>query len=288
MSSTLERPPAIDRRIAARRQTVREAGARRRLKWLLVLLGLAGGGALIAWLLYQSSLLAVSSITVDGQSRSSAASIIAGQGIVPGMPTVQVPADELEAALLNDPWIAAVDVTVRWPGTVEVTLVEHVPSAWVQVGDQWALAARGGAVMELSDAIAEEAPRIEVGVGTAVPGTQLDSLAVIGALEFIEVLPAALVPNARIAGDDTGLRGAVAGFSIDLGYPSDMATKAAAVVAILESTDVVPGSTISVVSPDRPAVLPPTLPAPPETAGSAGAGDAEAVTDDGSVPESDD
>ena len=59
MSSTLERPPAIDRRIAARRQTVREAVARRRLKWLLVLLGLAGGGALIAWLLYQSSFLAV-------------------------------------------------------------------------------------------------------------------------------------------------------------------------------------------------------------------------------------
>ena len=262
MSSTLERPPAIDRRIAARRQTVREAGARRRLKWLLMLLGLAGGGAFVAWLLYQSSFLAVASITVDGQVRSNAASIIADEGIAPGMPTVNVPAPELEAALLGDPWVAAVDVTVRWPGTVEVTLVEHVPSAWVRVGDQWALAARGGAVMEVVAAIPEGAPRIEVGVAGAVPGEPLDSLAALGALELIDALPATLVPNVVVEGDDTGLRGVIAGISVDFGYPADMTAKAAAVIALLESDAVDPGSAISVVSPDRPAIVPPAPPPP--------------------------
>lgn len=257
MSSAVDRPPAIDRRIAARRQTVREAGARRRLKWLLLLLGLAGGGALIAWLLYQSSFLAVSSITVDGQYRSDAASIITAQGIAPGMPTVNVPANDLEAALLTDPWVAAVDVTVRWPGTVEVTLVEHIPSAWVQVGDRWALAARGGAVLETAAEIPQEAPRIDVGVTAAVPGDAVVSLAAIGALEFIDALPAVLVPNVIVEGDDAGLSGVVAGFAVDFGYPSDMTAKAAAIVALVDTGELTPGSVISVVSPDRPAVLPP-------------------------------
>jgi cell division septal protein FtsQ len=281
MSSTLERPPAIDRRIAARRQTVREAGARRRLKWLLMLLGLAGGGALVAWLLYQSTFLAVASITVDGQFRSDAASIITDEGIAPGMPTVNVPANELEAALLRDPWVAAVDVTVRWPGTVEVTLVEHVPSAWVQVGDRWALAARDGAIMEVAAAIPRDAPRIDVGVATAVPGASLESLAAIGALELIDALPAALVSNVLVEGDDSGLYGVVGGFLVDFGYPSDMAAKATALVVLLDSQTVASGSAISVVSPDRPAILPPAPPGSLDETTPEGEGVPNGESDDG-------
>ncbi len=283
MSSTVDRPPAIDRRIAARRQTVREAGARRRLKWLLVLLGLAGGGALIAWLLYQSTLLAVAEITVDGQHRSNASAIVAAEGVATGMPTVNVPANELEAALLRDPWVAAVDVTVRWPGTVEVTVVEHVPSAWVQIGDAWALAARGGAVMEVAASIPGEAPRIAVGVIEAAPGDGLASVAALGALAFVDALPTDLVPGVAIEGDDRGLRAVVGGFTVDLGYPSEMVAKAAAVATLLETDDLATGSLISVVSPDRPAVLPPVPLDPAVTNGEEGAAadTAGAADDDG-------
>ncbi len=267
MSSTLDQRPAIDRRIAARRQTVREAGARRRLRWLLVLLGLAGGGALIAWLLYQSSFLAVSEITVGGQHRSAVDDIVAAGGLVEGMPTVNVPAEELEHALLADPWVAAADVAVRWPGTVEITVVEYVPAAWVRTGDDWLLVAAGGAVVETAGSIPDDAPQILLDVAPVAPGGVLEGRAVLGAIEFLNQLPAAQVVGASVSGEDTQLRAVVEGYVIELGYPIDLADKAAALVALLGQGAPVEGSIISLVSPDRPAVLAPTPP--------------EAITDEG-------
>jgi len=274
MSSALDQRPEIDRRIAARRQTVREAGARRRLRWLLVLLGLAGGGALIAWLLFQSSFLAVSEITVAGQQRSAADSIVADAGIVLGVPTVNLPAAEAEAALLADPWVAAANVAVRWPGTVEVTVAEYAPAAWVRTEGGWLLVAVGGAVLDLAESIPDDAPQIDVGPVTGEPGSTLQTREVLGAIRFLNQLPADLAVGASVSGDDANLRAIVGGFVVDLGYPIDMAEKSAALVAILEA-DVVPaGSVISVVSPERPAVL------VPEPAGSTVGGDgAESESD---------
>lgn len=257
MSSTLDERPAIDRRIAARRQTVREAGARRRLRWLLVLLGLAGGGALVVWLLFQSSFLSVSKITVAGDARSDVAAIAEDLGIVVGMPTVNVPAAAFEERLNADPWIAAADVTVRWPGTVEVTLVEHAPAAWLRAGDGWLLAAPGGAVLEAAADIPEDAPHADVGTAPVDPGTTIDAVEAVAAIEFLNRLPAALVVGASVAGDTESLRAVVAGYVVDLGYPSAMAEKAAALVALLDGEIVPKGSVISVVSPTRPAVLQP-------------------------------
>jgi len=255
MSSTLDDRPSIDGRIAARRQTVREAGARRRLRWLLLLLGLAGGGALVSWLLFQSSLLAVSDITVTGQARSAATAIIDDVGVMVGMPTINVPDEELEVAIAADPWVAGVDVTVRWPGTVEVTVIEHVPAAWVRTGDDWALVAHGGAVLEVAASIPEDAPRIDVGVVEAMVGGSLTSLESLAAIEFLNLLPAELLPGAAVSGDASELRAVVAGFETELGYPSAMEEKAAAVIALIEADLVPSGAVISVVSPDRPAVL---------------------------------
>jgi hypothetical protein len=257
VSSTLDERPAIDRRIAARRQTVREAGARRRLRWLLVLLGLAGGGALVVWLLFQSSFLAVSKITVAGDARSDVAAIAEDLGIFVGMPTVNVPAAAFEERLNADPWVAAADVTVRWPGTVEVTLVEHAPAAWLRAGDGWLLAAPGGAVLETAPDIPEDAPHADVGTAPVDPGTTIDAVEAVAAIEFLNRLPAALVVGASVAGDAESLRAVVAGYVVDLGYPSAMAEKAAALVALLDGEIVPEGSVISVVSPQRPAVLRP-------------------------------
>jgi hypothetical protein len=276
MSSTLDQRPTIDRRIAARRQTVREAGARRRLRWLLMLLGLAGGGALVAWLLFQSSFLAVSEISISGQARSTADTIVADLGVVPGTPTVNVPAAELEVALLADPWIAAADVSVRWPGSVEVIVVEYVPAAWVRAGDQWLLAAKDGAVLDVASTIPDNAPHVEVGTVAGGAGAVIAEIEAVGAIEFLNQLPASLAVGASVTGDVDGLRAVVSGFVIDLGYPVDMTEKAAALTVLLGAETVPVGSVISVVSPSRPAVL------EPEPAGTAI--DVDADPADGATP----
>jgi cell division protein FtsQ len=278
----MERPVMIDRRIAQRRQTVREARARRRLRWLLVILGLAGGAAFVAWSLYQSAFLSVSQITISGATRSPAAEIVESLGVVPGVPTVSVPDEEIEAGLIADPWIAAADVVVRWPGTVDVTVVEHVPAAWVGDGEGWALTAAGGAVVELAERIPEDAPRITVGRVFAEPGSTIDRVDVVAAVEFLGRLPAALVAGATVSGDADALRAQVQGFEVELGYPSDMTAKATALTALLRGGQMPPGSVISVVSPARPAVLtpPPLAPRPNEVRADADAS-GEGASDDG-------
>jgi hypothetical protein len=87
-----------------------------------------------------------------------------------------------------------------------------------------------------------------------VPGDVLSEQAVVAALDFLSRLPAPLVAGAWVGGGGGALLGTVAGHPVELGYPTRMAEKAAALVAILETGDVPKRASISMVSPQRPAV----------------------------------
>jgi cell division protein FtsQ len=243
----------VDGRIAARRRNVREAGARRRLRRVLGLVALAGVAGLVGWLFFQSSLLAVSKIEVAGHTNAAADEIVAQAGLRTGIPTITVDEAGVEAALEADPWVARAQVRVTWPGTVEVTILEHIPAGWVVAGDRWVLAAIGGAVLETAAAPPEGAPVIEVGSKTVRPGDAFQGPVVVGALEFMGSLPAQLAAGAVVTRHDGGLEAVVAGHNIVLGGPDDMAAKARALVALVEA-GLAPGAVVNLVSPIRPAV----------------------------------
>jgi cell division protein FtsQ len=244
----------IDRRIADRRRSVKEDGARRRLRRMLVLLFLVGLGGLGGWMVYHSSYLAVDDISIDGQVESRADAILVEHGVVVGVPTINVRDDAIQAALVEDPWIAAASVRVTWPGSVTVQIVEHVPVGWVEADDQWLLATVSGTVLEVAAEPPEGVPLISVGSIPVGFGVEVDAAAV-AALEFVDELPEELAVDALVMGNAEELTGVVAGHHLVLGYPADMAGKAAAFVAVLES-GVSDGAEINVVSPERPAVMP--------------------------------
>lgn len=242
----------INRRIADRRRAVVEDGARRRLRRLLVFLLLVGMGGFAGWMLYQSPLLAVTEVVIDGSSESRAAEIVAAEGVTAGVPTINVRAGAIETALLGDPWIAAASVQVTWPGTVEIEVLERTPAAWVEAGEVWLLADGTGAVLEVAATEPEDGPMISVGTTATVPGGHVERAAV-AALEFLESLGEDLAANASVQGSADALEAIVGGHEIALGYSTDMKAKAAAVSALLD-TDLPPGAVINVVSPERPAV----------------------------------
>jgi cell division protein FtsQ len=246
----------IDRRIAARRRVVREAGARKRLRWLLGIMLFAGAAAFAAWLFYYSSILSVRTIVVEGSEQSATSSILASQGVNPGVPTISVSAARIEAALEADPWVARADVRITWPGSVEVTVVEHVPAAWVAADGAWLLASGTGAVVASAPSIPTGAPVIDVAIASGAPGDTLTDAATVGALEFLGSIPPELALGSSVTGTADHLEARIAGHVVDLGHPSDMAAKAAALLAIVE-TGVPDGARLSVVSPRRPAILNP-------------------------------
>ena len=242
----------MDRRLVDRTQAVNEHSARRRLRRLLTVVFLIAIGGFGGWMLYQSSYLAVAEVSVDGATESRARTILDELGVRVGAPTINLRQASIEEALLADPWIAAAVVRVTWPGSVTVELLEFVPAGWVEAGDRWLLVAATGEILASVAERNRPLPSISVGSSPAAPGEKVDEFAA-ASLDFIGALPDGLVDDVVVRGGDDELQATVAGRLILLGYPTDMAAKATALVAVLES-GVPTGVEISVVSPERPAV----------------------------------
>ncbi len=247
---------AIDHRIAVRRRTVREAGARRRLGHLLVVIAFFMMVALIA-LLFQSPLMAIRQIEVAGSRNANVAAVLERHNVVPGVPTISVRTSALETDVERDPWVARARATITWPGTVVVTVLEHQPVAWVEIGDDWYRASATGAIVEQTNP-SKRGARVRLGGLSAVPGDTLTGRRVLAALEFVAMLPEELQRRALVAsGGDGTLVARIRSHPVDLGSPMDMREKAAALTAIL-ADGVAKGAAISLVSPVRPAIKKPS------------------------------
>lgn len=243
---------AIDRRIAARRHTVREASARRRLIQIVVALVFIFAVGMIAMLL-RSPVMAVSVIDVQGAQRADVAEILDRYDIVAGIPTISVRADEIEEIIEAEPWVSRAQVTIRWPDTISVVVLEHEPVAWVEISEEWFRVSATGAVVERGEPPSKGAKVRLAGLnGTA--GSQLKGKRSLGALEFIDSLPKELRRRALVTGGGAGtLAARITGHRVELGSATDMTEKAAALNAILEQ-GVPRRAIISLVSPIRPAI----------------------------------
>lgn len=132
MTDTVDRPvtTTIDPRIRARRIAVQRDEGRKRLRRLV----LGTGGVVIAvglWGLTRTPLLDVDHVRVAGAHRSGAAAVAAAAGIEAGdaLLTTDVGAAAERIAAL--PWVQTVDVSRKWPGTVEIAVVERQAAAAV-------------------------------------------------------------------------------------------------------------------------------------------------------------
>jgi cell division protein FtsQ len=245
----------MDRRIADRRRTVREAGARRRMRWILALIGATLIGGLVGWLLFESPLMAVSEITISGSGEADVASIVEDFGIAEGMPTISADAEGLVERIVADPWVAASDVSVTWPGSIAITVLEHTPAAWVAAGEGWVLAAADGSALEVAQVPTNAFPTVSVGSPALVPGEVLDPVAR-GAIAFVINLTDEYRLGATVTGTWDAVTAHVAGHAVSLGHPLDMPEKARALAALLD-TDLAEKAPVSLVSPLRPAVAKP-------------------------------
>jgi cell division protein FtsQ len=222
----------IDPRIAERRDEVTEDRARRRLRLVLRLVVAALLVAAVVWL-FRSPLLSIRDVAVSGEVRSDPAAIAAEAGFSVGVPTMSVRAGTLREALLRDPWIADAEVSVSWPGSIEIDVAERVPVAAMHSPRGWLVLAVDGAVVEVVDAapdlatLAIEPPQI---VG---PGAVLDDPLVLGAVRFASAASSDL-GSLVISSRDGELWAIVTEHDVRLGRPIEMEAKAAALGALLD------------------------------------------------------
>ena len=243
----------IEPRVAERRKGVSEDRARHRLRRILGVIALIALGAMGFWLI-RSPLLSVSSISVSGVELSDPAATIDAMGVIVGVPTIDVDAGAIKRAVETDPWIDTAEVSVRWPGTVAITVTEHIPLAPARAGDGWVMLSHSSTVLEPIDGPLDGVFVVDIDTATTPLGDVVVNPMVTGALEFGSALRSDLAGGAHMFVEDGGLVATVGGHVVRLGRPIDLENKALVLASLLD-TELEDDAEINLIAPTRPAVL---------------------------------
>lgn len=241
----------MDERLAQRRRGVSEDRARRRLWWVIVAIVVVLLVAAGAWLI-RSPVLSIGSVTITGAQTSNPAAVVEALGMGVGTPTIDVRASEIEQGIEADPWVADAIVRVGWPGSLTISVTEHVPVAIAETADGLVLMALDGSAIG-PPADASTLPTIEVTDRVFVRGVTSDDPAVLGALAFVAALSEDRRSDVVVVVDDDGLAAFLDGHAVRLGRPTDLALKAAVLEELLEE-GLATGAAIDLIAPTRPAV----------------------------------
>jgi cell division protein FtsQ len=236
-TETIERArPAIDPRIAARRnQVVRDQG-RRRLRRLLVCLGIIAAVA-VAWGLTRTPLLDIDGIDVRGLGQTTEEQVVAASGLSPGDQLLDVDAAAVRERLLALPFVKDASVRVGWPDTVVIGIAERQPVAVVPAADGSSLLVDAeGRILGPAVPGWEWIP-IE-GLEVGQPGEQLPAESA-GALAVLAELTPGLrsrVEAVMVVGDNIDLRVRPAGV-VWLGPVTDLEAKLRSLRTVFAQVD---------------------------------------------------
>lgn len=244
---------SVDPRLTERRKTVAEDNAKRSMSQLLkFLLALFLVGSLL-WLVF-SPWMSVKQVTTRGVAASRSHFVLTEEGVVAGTPMILVNPSQVEERLLEDPWVADVAVRRLWPNEVTVEVVERTPTAWVRTEDVWTRRAVDGVALPSEPDPGEDMAWIEMSELTEREATESTDL--LGALEFVEALPADLHPETVVTRVEGEVWATVDDYQVRLGRAVDMTEKALSLDALLDQ-GIPEGSTVVLIAPTNPAVLTP-------------------------------
>ena len=240
MTDTATRPVAavpMDPRIRARRVEVRRGEMRRRRRVFLSSLALVtvlGGG----FGLTRSALFDVDHIKIAGRERAPRDALLEAAGLANRTQLTDVEPGHIEARLEKLPWVRSATVERRWPGTIAIAVVEHLPVAITPAGDAWAEIDAEGDVLAINDSPDPQLPILD-GVKAVAVGERVAS---VGAVRVASLLPESLRPmvsSVRAEGNSVELLLEPRGRAV-LGAPEDLGEKLTAVQTVLAAVD--PGS----------------------------------------------
>ena len=233
---------AVDPRIAARRDSVRNERLRRWRRLGAVVLGIVLLGASL-WLLSRTALFDVDEFAVTGTTRLGADEVIEASGLRVGDPLVSVDAGAVARRIEQQPWIESASVGRSLDGTIAISIVERVAVGWIDDGS-------GERVLLDITGVRLGPLGADDGVLPLIDGVDEDSLR----------LAAALPPGVRsrtisVGASDGRLRLQLRPQgTVEFGPPTDLPAKVAALVTVMGQVDQRDLCTIRVITPDTPVV----------------------------------
>lgn len=251
---------AIDPRIRARRVEVRRAEGRRRLRFLLVAVGLVAL-AIGAWGLSRTPLLDLDHVRIEGVAAADARTVDATAALERGTAMFDLDLGAVERDVTALSWVRSATAEREWPGTVRLTVVPREAVAVVGLASSGPsyLVDGDGVLIRTADSDTD-LPRValapSVGLGE-VEERSIPGLAVAVAMpddlrpwvEAITLDPTVSAAEQRDLGLD--LIGAA---TVHIGAGDFIDDKLAAVRAVLEGIDLTCVDVIDVAVADLPTV----------------------------------
>lgn len=182
--TTARRPRVVTAtpRLAAKAKAERSARRRRLAKRGGIGLAVAVPLVLLGWVLLSSPLLAVRSVSVTGTRLLTPAQVRAAAAVVSGTPLARVDEGAIVRRVSRLRPVARVDITRRWPGTLQVHVVERVAVAGIAEPGRFRLVDATGEAFAPAATLPPGVVRLQVPhVGSGDPTTRA-ALAVLAQL----------------------------------------------------------------------------------------------------------
>lgn len=243
----------MDPRIRERRVAVRRDEGRRRLRLLLAAAGVVAAVGL-AYGVTRSPLLDVDRVRVLGATNTPVADVDRAGGLDAKPQLADLDPAAVAARVERLPWVERAVVVRHWPGTVDVTIVERVPSAVLPAAaGGWAVVDRSGRVLA---GAAEPPPGLVQVTAAAAPAPgEVVAEDVRSALAVLDALPPSLserVNGLTVAEDGTVDVHATGLPVIHFGPPTQIRPKLVALATLVARTDLRGAGAIDVRVPTAP------------------------------------
>ena len=159
-----------DPRIHERRVVVAREKGRHRRRYLLVgvvIVLLASGG----FALVHSSVLGARHVEVSGLGHTSYSAVVKAAGLEGAPPLIDLSTSVIAERVEALPWIDTASVSLSWPTTVHIRLVERTPVAFIRSGSgSWALLDPSGRVLQDVSVKPSRLPFLESSAAASAPG----------------------------------------------------------------------------------------------------------------------
>jgi cell division protein FtsQ len=174
-------------------------------RWLVVVLGVAGGVlaiALLAFVLSFTPLFAVTNVVGEGTDHVTSTDIVNLAAVGDGTTLLNVNTAQIEENIKKNPWVATVSVKRKFPNTLEISVTEQQAFAIVVSGSAdkaWYISGDGTWIQPVS---------LQTSGDTTLAALALDRANKEG-LVLIQNVSSSLNPVAGETTDDTGILAAI-------------------------------------------------------------------------------
>lgn len=250
-----EDPAAPHPRIKERQVAVQLANLKQRNNRVAAI-GALVALVMLAWAMLQSPLFDVDEVRVVGAQTLEPGSVAALSEVSTGDPIFGLDLAMIEDRLEIVPSIASATATKSWGGTVDIEIVERVPSVQFRNGETWLLTAADGMVISHLDSPKPGVPGVrgalfQTAPGRRVPAEVTVSLAVAAAMPT----DVAGVVETITQTADSLILDLYGGATIELGDSRNLSEKFAAARAFLAQVELRCVDTIKVQAPTVPVVV---------------------------------